>query len=107
MERKQSKYITGLRKTHRTQHSLITMLEKRKSALDKGEKVSVLFMFFSNVFDTVSHDLLLAKLKGYGFSKNVLELMCSYLENPRQLFQFNNNFSLSKKIHAGVPEGSI
>ena len=47
MERKQSKYITGLRKTHRTQHLLITMLEKRKSALDKGEKVCVLFMFFS------------------------------------------------------------
>ena len=69
MESKQSKYITGLRKTHRAQHSLITMLEKRKSALDKGEKVCVLFMFFSNVFDTVSHDLLLAKLKGYGFSK--------------------------------------
>ena len=41
------------------------------------------------------------------FQKNVLELMCSYLENPRQLFQINNNFSLSKKIHAGVPEGSI
>ena len=30
-----SKYITGFRKFHGTQHSLLVMLEKRKKALDK------------------------------------------------------------------------
>ena len=39
MEDKLFKYITGFRKTHRTQHSLILMLEKWESVLDKGDYV--------------------------------------------------------------------
>ena len=39
------------------------MLEKLKSALDKDENVSVLFMDLSKAFNTINHDLLLAKLK--------------------------------------------
>ena len=63
MENKLSKYITGFRKSHRTQHSLIPMLETWKSALDKDENVCVLFMDLSKAFNTINHDLLLAKLK--------------------------------------------
>ena len=42
MQDKLSKHITGFRKSHGTQHSLITMLGKWKSALDKGE----IFLFY-------------------------------------------------------------
>ena len=83
MQYKTSKHITGFRKSHGTQHSLIIMLEKWKSALDKGENISVSFMDLSNAFYTINHDLLLAKLKAYGFSINVLDVMCSYLKNRR------------------------
>ena len=37
-------------------------------------------MDFSKAFDTINHDLLLAKLKAYGFPINALDLMCSYLK---------------------------
>ena len=84
MQDKLSKHITGFRKSHGTQHSLMTMLEKWKSALDKGENICVLFMDLSKAFDTINHDLLLAKLKAYGFSINALDLMCSYLKNQKQ-----------------------
>ena len=63
IENKLSNYITGCRKSHGTQHSLITMLEKWKSALDKDENVCILFMDLSKAFNTINHDLLLAKLK--------------------------------------------
>ena len=53
------------------------------------------------------HDLLLAKLRAYGFSSNALNLMCSYLKNWKQRTQINNNFSSEKKVIAGVPQGSI
>ena len=40
-------------------------------------------MDLSKAFDTINHDLLLAKLKAYGFSKQALSFMCSYLKNRR------------------------
>ena len=63
MEDKRSKYLTGFRKSHGTQHLLVTMLEKWKKAVDNGEYVSALFLDLSKVFDTINHGLLLAKLK--------------------------------------------
>ena len=39
MQDKLSRHITGFRKSPGTQHSLMTMLEKLKSALDKGENI--------------------------------------------------------------------
>ena len=41
----------------------MVMLEKSKNVLDKGKNVCVLFMDLSNAFDTINHDLLLAKLR--------------------------------------------
>ena len=61
-------------------------------------------MDLSKAFDTINHDLLLAKLKVYGFSINALDLM---LKNRKQSVQINNSLSSTKKVHAGVPQGSI
>ena len=98
MEAKLSKYIAGFRKAHETQHSLITMLEKWKSVLDKGEYICCLFMDLSKAFDTINYDLLLAKLKAYGFSKKPLALMYGYLSNRKQRTQINNYFFRKKVI---------
>ena len=99
--------IAGFRKSHGTQNSLVVMLENWKRTLDKGEYVSVLFMDLSKAFDTINHDLLVAKLKGYGFFKEALKLMNSYLKNRKQKVQINNKFSSERDVIAGVPQGSI
>ena len=106
MEVKLFKYITGFRKAHETQHSLITMLEKWKSVLDKGEYICCLFMDLSKAFDTINYNLLLAKLKAYCFSKKSLALMYSYLSDRKQRTQINNYF-FRKKVTAVVSQGSI
>ena len=77
-----------------------------KKAVDKEEYVSALFMDLSKVFDTINHDLLLAKLKAYGFSLNAVELMRSYLKNRKRV-QINNKFSSENIVIARVPQGSI
>ena len=107
MENKLSKFITGFRKLHGTQHSMVTMLEKWKKALDKKQYICNLFMDLSKAFDTINHNLLLAKLHAYGFSINALNVMCSYLKNRKQRVQINNNFSATKSVIAGVLQGSI
>ena len=107
MKDKLSKRLTGFRKSHRTQNLLVTMLEKWKKAVDYGEHVSALFMDLSKAFDAINHDLLLAKLKVYGFSLNAVKLMHGYLKNRKQQVQINNKFSSENIVIAGVPQGSI
>ena len=94
MEDKLSKYLTGFRKSHGTQHFLVTMLEKWKKAVDNGEYVSAFFLDLSKAFDTINHDLLLAKLKAYGFSPNALKLMHSYFNNRNNKFKLINSTRL-------------
>ena len=64
-------------------------------------------MDLSKAFGTINHDLLIAKLKAYGFSKEALKLMKSYLKNRKQKVQINNKFSSERDVIAGVPQGSI
>ena len=107
MEDKFAKCLTGFRKSHGTQHSLLNMLGKWKRVIDNGSYVPALFMDLSKASDTINHDLLSAKLRAYGFSTNDLYLMHSYLRNRKQKVQIKNKFSLERNKIAGVPQGSI
>ena len=64
-------------------------------------------MNLSKAFDTIKHEIVLAKLKAYGFSTKALNLMQSYLKNRKQKDQINNKFSLERNVIAEVPQGSI
>ena len=90
MEDKFANCLTGFRKSHGTQHSLLTMLEKWKKGIDNGSYVSALFMDLSKAFDAINHDLMLAKLKAYGFSTNALNLMHSYLTENKKFKLITN-----------------
>ena len=52
-----SSFITGFRKNHNTQHSLLKVLELWKEALDKGKPVGAISMDLSKAFDTLNHGL--------------------------------------------------
>ena len=67
MQDKLSNLLTGFRKNHSTQHCLMYMLENWKNMLDKGGYVCAMFMDLSKAFDTIHHDLMIAKLGAYGF----------------------------------------
>ena len=64
-------------------------------------------MDLSKAFDTINHDLLIAKLKAYGFSKQALKLMKSYVKNWKKKVQISNKFSSERDVIVGVPQGSI
>ena len=105
MQDKLSNLLTGFRKS--PQHCLMYMLENWKNMLDKGGYVCAMFMDLSKAFDTIHHDLMIAKLGAYGFSQDALQYMRSYLTNRQQRVRVNSNFSTWENIIAGVPQGSI
>ena len=77
MENKFSKYLTGFRKNHNTQNSLLRMIESWKVKLNNGSKVGVIIIDLSKAFDSLNHDLLLAKLEAYGLDNNGVSFMKS------------------------------
>ena len=93
MKDKISNYVTGFRKPYGTQHALVIVLERWKQAIDKGEYISVMYMDLSKAFDTINHDLLLAKLRAYGFSTSALNLLYSYLKNRKQKLVIRSSYS--------------
>ena len=102
-----SKYQCGFRKGYSAQHCLLAMLEKWKNAVDKGKIFGALLTDLSKAFDSLSHDLLIAKLNAYGFSLPALKLVHSYLSNRKQRTKINNAYSSWEEILFGVPQGSI
>ena len=72
-----SKYQCGFRKEYSTQHGLLAMLEKWKSAVDKGKSFGALLTDLSKAFDCLPDELLLAKLHVYRFSIAALSLIHS------------------------------
>ena len=81
MDKLLSPYLCGYRKGYSVQHALITLLEKWRISLDNNGFGGAILMDLSKAFDTINHDLLIAKLHAYGFSKKALKLMKSYLSN--------------------------
>ena len=69
MKDKVSIIVTGFRKGHSGQHSLLIMTEKWKRGLDENMKVGAVFMNLSKAFDILNHRLLLASLKHMVFNQ--------------------------------------
>ena len=59
------------------------------------------------MFDTLNHDLLIPKLHAYGFGKESLMLLLSYLSNRWQRTKINTSFSSSTEPLQGVTQGSV
>ena len=64
-------------------------------------------MDLSKAYDCIPHELLIAKLRAYGFSKKSLKLIKSYLNGRYQRVRVGNVFSNWLEILLGVPQGSI
>ncbi len=75
--------------------------------MDKMETPIGIFLDLSKAFDTIDHEILLYKLKYYGFNCNALNLMKSYLIDCKQFFQIDDAQSNFSNIITSVPQCSI
>ena len=102
-----SPYLCGFRKGYNAQHALLRLKNNLNKSLDKKEKIGLVMMDLSKAFDCISHDLLIAKLYAYGFDKNSIRLIYSYLKGRNQRVKINSEYSSWKEILDGVPQGSV
>ena len=102
-----SPFLCGYRKGYSPQYALMSMLESWKVSLDKAGYGGGVLMDLSKAFDTIDHDLLVAKLYAYGFSKHALKLIKSYLSDRWQRVKINNSYSSWSILLKGVPQGSV
>ena len=63
-------------------------------------------MDLTKAFDTVNHELLIAKLHAYGFDTDALEIIWSYLKYQLQRTKINVTFSSWTEFLEGVLRGS-
>ena len=99
----------GFRKRRNPQVLLAKLLDDITSNLEVGKLTFLILFDFKKAFDSVSHGILLNKLKLYGFSADTISWFKSYLLNRKQavINSGNNSYSKWENIKSGVPQSSI
>ena len=95
----------------RSLHFVVTSLLNNKNDWyvninDDGKYTAMVFNDLKKAFDTVNHQIFLAKLKKYGIDGLEYSWFQSYLEYRRQFCRVNGACSDLKDIDCGVPQGS-
>ena len=87
---------------------MIPFTDNLALALNKRSRVDVIYFDFAKAFDSVSHDLILHKLKNiFKIDGLMLKFIKSYLEGRSQQVAVGGQTSSSLPVLSGVPQGSI
>lgn len=98
---------SGFRKGYSTTTALAHVTDNIIEAYDNGQATTLTLLDFSKAFDTINHNLLIAKCRYLGFDDVSLNFLNNYLEHRQQRVLIGNNSSKRKPIHSGVPQGSV
>ena len=75
--------------------------------LDKKVYAGDILMVLSKAFVIINYGLLVAKLSAYGFIKEAVELILSWLNNRKKRVKINKTFISWKELLCGVPQRSV
>lgn len=99
--------LSGFLKGHSCTTALLKTFEDIRKKLDSSEHSAAITIDLSKAFDSINHDLLLAKLSAYGVTKDALQLLRSYLTDRKQHVETDGILSDWQIMRCGVPQGSI
>ncbi|WP_419612617.1 RNA-directed DNA polymerase, partial [Thiolapillus sp.] len=101
-------FQSAYRAHHSTETALLDVTNCLLGSADEG-RVSILTLLdLSAAFDTLDHSILLTRLHDmFGISGKAFEWFSSYLSDRFQSVSVNGRVSSQKKLHYGVPQGSV
>jgi hypothetical protein len=88
----------GFRKKSSTDKAACKLINDILADLNNKQIVGGMFFDLEKAFDSVNHDILLAKMEYYGIRGVMYILIKSYLKDRYQRVKFNNKFSNWDKI---------
>ena len=83
------------------------MTEDWRRSIDNRESARAVAVDLSKAFDSINHNLLLAKLKAYGLSQCAMSLMSSYLLGLKRRVCLHRVCSSHSELRVGLPQGSL
>ena len=87
---------------------LIEFCDSLSLSLNRNIRADVIYFDFAKAFDSVSHDLILHKLKFlFGIDGRLLAFIRNYLLDRWQAVVINGSVSTRLQVVSGVPQGSI
>ena len=85
----------------------LELIDRLLNQLNARKIPTNLYLDLSKAFDSIIHDILLDKLRYYGVTDGSIQLLKSYLSNPKQYVQIDGVMSSMQYIQTGIPQGSI
>ena len=71
-----------------------------------GHYLRACFLDFSEAFDRIDHNIVIAKLINPEVSRSIILWICSFLSNRRQCVKLGQSMSRWLPNNAGVPQGT-
>ena len=93
----------GFKAGHSTVEQLLLPYDGITKMVDSGKTVDLTFFYYSKVFDTVYHAILLAKLQCIGIVGHLLKWIEMFLTNRSMMAKVTGVFSESVAVTSGVP----
>ena len=95
----------------RSNRSCLTQILQHFDDIIEGflnnEDTDSIYLDYAKAFDRVDHELLLEKLRKYGFNQRIINWILSFLSNRSQTVVVNGVKSAICKIISGVPQGTV